>query len=135
MSIAKEARKHKLGPLHPSFKLLQRVQDTLLKHLPEDAHVRGSGKLSVSLTRVSDVKNVLVSEFDSREELIQVYFTAWSHFHPAKLFKVQDTIYCQNSQLYKYTKKGSDMTTDYTAITVFLIAKMDLKAQCVKSQH
>ncbi|CAI5665589.1 unnamed protein product [Oreochromis niloticus] len=71
MSIAKEARKHKLGPLHPSFKLLQRVQDTLLKHLPEDAHVRGSGKLSVSLTRVSDVKNVLVSEFDSREELIQ----------------------------------------------------------------
>ncbi|KAL4005412.1 hypothetical protein ACER0C_005125 [Sarotherodon galilaeus] len=62
---------HKLGPLHPSFKLLQRVQDTLLKHLPEDAHVRASGKLSVSLTRVSDVKNVLVSEFDSREELIQ----------------------------------------------------------------
>ncbi|XP_030578806.1 patatin-like phospholipase domain-containing protein 2 [Archocentrus centrarchus] len=71
MSIAKEARKHRLGPLHPSFNLLQRVQDTLLNHLPEDAHVRASGKLGVSLTRVSDVKNVLVSEFDSREELIQ----------------------------------------------------------------
>uniref|UniRef100_A0A3Q0S3I4 PNPLA domain-containing protein n=1 Tax=Amphilophus citrinellus TaxID=61819 RepID=A0A3Q0S3I4_AMPCI len=72
--------KHRLGPLHPSFNLLQRVQDTVLNHLPEDAHVRASGKLGVSLTRVSDVKNVLVSEFDSREELIQVYFTVWHPF-------------------------------------------------------
>ncbi|KAM9376216.1 patatin-like phospholipase domain-containing protein 2 [Pholidichthys leucotaenia] len=71
MSMAKEARKHKLGPLHPSFNLLKRVQDTLLKHLPEDAHVRATGKLCVSLTRVYDGKNVLVSDFDSRDELIQ----------------------------------------------------------------
>ncbi|XP_070827782.1 patatin-like phospholipase domain-containing protein 2 [Chaetodon trifascialis] len=69
--MAKEARKHKLGPLHPAYNLLQIVKDSLLASLPEDAHIRASGKLSVSLTRVSDRKNILVSEFASREELIQ----------------------------------------------------------------
>lgn len=72
MHMAKEARKHKLGPLHPSFNLLQMVKDSLHRSLPQDAHVRASGKLCVSLTRVSDGKNKLVSQFDSREELIQV---------------------------------------------------------------
>uniref|UniRef100_A0A8C3G9T4 triacylglycerol lipase n=1 Tax=Cyclopterus lumpus TaxID=8103 RepID=A0A8C3G9T4_CYCLU len=72
MFMAKEGRKHKLGPLHPAFNLMGLVKDSLQRCLPEDAHVRASGKLHVSLTRVSDRKNILVSEFDSREELIQV---------------------------------------------------------------
>lgn len=72
MLMAKQARKHKLGPLHPSFNLLQFVKDSLLSSLPEDAHARASGKLCVSLTRVSNGRNVLVSEFNSREELIEV---------------------------------------------------------------
>lgn len=72
MHMAKEARKHKLGPLHPAYNLLQLVQESLLEKLPEDAHLRVSGKLSLSLTRVSDGRNLLVSQFDSREELIQV---------------------------------------------------------------
>ncbi|XP_056138403.1 patatin-like phospholipase domain-containing protein 2 [Lampris incognitus] len=71
MSMAKEARKHKLGPLHPAFNLIKIVHDSLLQNLPEDAHVRASGKLCISLTRVSDRKNVLVSEFETRDELIQ----------------------------------------------------------------
>ncbi|XP_035497415.1 patatin-like phospholipase domain-containing protein 2 isoform X2 [Scophthalmus maximus] len=71
MGMARQARKHKLGPLHPAFNLLQMVLDALQRSLPEDAHVRASGRLCVSLTRVPDGKNVLVSEFDSREELIQ----------------------------------------------------------------
>ncbi|XP_051238190.1 patatin-like phospholipase domain-containing protein 2 isoform X2 [Dicentrarchus labrax] len=71
MFMAKEGRKHKLGPLHPAYNLLQIVKDSLVRGLPEDAHVRATGKLCVSLTRVSDRKNVLVSEFDSKEELIQ----------------------------------------------------------------
>lgn len=75
MHMAREARKHRLGPLHPAYNLLQIVQDSLLGKLPEDAHVRASGKLCVSLTRVSDGKNLLVSQFDSREELIQVGVT------------------------------------------------------------
>ncbi|XP_058502049.1 patatin-like phospholipase domain-containing protein 2 [Solea solea] len=72
MTMAKEARRHTLGVFHPTFSLLRRVRVFLLEKLPEDAHLRASGKLCVSLTRMSDGKNVLVSEFDSREELIQV---------------------------------------------------------------
>lgn len=72
MAMAKEAKKHKVGPLHPSFNLLHLVKDSLLSRLPEDAHVRVSGKICVSLTRVSDGRNVLVSQFDSREELVEV---------------------------------------------------------------
>lgn len=72
MSLAREARKRKLGPLHPAFNLLQIVREFLLKTLPSDAHLLSSGKLCVSLTRVADGKNVIVSEFDTRDELIQV---------------------------------------------------------------
>lgn len=71
MHMAKEAKKHKLGPLHPAYNLLQLVQDCLLGSLPEDAHIRASGKLCVSLTRVSDGRNLLVSQFSSRDDLIQ----------------------------------------------------------------
>uniref|UniRef100_A0A3P8UFX6 PNPLA domain-containing protein n=1 Tax=Cynoglossus semilaevis TaxID=244447 RepID=A0A3P8UFX6_CYNSE len=65
----------------------ERVHDSLLERLPEDAHLKASGKLCVSLTRVADGKNVLVSEFDSRDELIQVltcscFFPVYCGFTP-----------------------------------------------------
>ncbi|XP_008292388.1 patatin-like phospholipase domain-containing protein 2 isoform X2 [Stegastes partitus] len=87
LTTAKEARKHTLGVFHPTFSLLQTVRDSLLEKLPEDAHLRASGKLCVSLTRLSDGKNVLVSEFASREELIQVlmcscFFPVYCGFIP-----------------------------------------------------
>lgn len=69
--MARQARRHRLGPLHPSFDLLQLVRDTLIGRLPDDAHRRVSGRLGVSLTRVSTGRNVLVSEFLNREELVE----------------------------------------------------------------
>uniref|UniRef100_A0A3Q3X7E8 PNPLA domain-containing protein n=1 Tax=Mola mola TaxID=94237 RepID=A0A3Q3X7E8_MOLML len=51
MLMAREARRHRLGPLHPSFDLLR-----LVKH---------------ALLGPSDGRNVLVSDFHSREELIE----------------------------------------------------------------
>ncbi|XP_042352643.1 patatin-like phospholipase domain-containing protein 2 isoform X2 [Plectropomus leopardus] len=87
LAVAKEARKHTLGVFHPTFSLLRTVQDSLLEKLPADAHIRASGRLCVSLTRLADGKNVLVSEFDSREELIQVlmcscFFPIYCGFSP-----------------------------------------------------
>uniref|UniRef100_A0A8C3AR88 PNPLA domain-containing protein n=1 Tax=Cyclopterus lumpus TaxID=8103 RepID=A0A8C3AR88_CYCLU len=63
------------------------LRDILLEKLPADAHLRASGKLCVSLTRLSDRQNVLVSEFDSREELIQAllcscFFPVYCGFIP-----------------------------------------------------
>uniref|UniRef100_A0A4W6FYZ0 triacylglycerol lipase n=1 Tax=Lates calcarifer TaxID=8187 RepID=A0A4W6FYZ0_LATCA len=87
LNVAKEARKHTLGVFHPTFSLLRTVRESLLEKLPEDAHLRASGKLCVSLTRLADGKNVLVSEFDSRDELIQVlmcscFFPVYCGFIP-----------------------------------------------------
>ncbi|XP_053175471.1 patatin-like phospholipase domain-containing protein 2 [Scomber japonicus] len=87
LTIAIEARKHTLGVFHPTFSLLRSVRDNLLEKLPQDAHLRASGKLCVSLTRITDGKNVLVSEFESREELIQVllcscFFPVYCGFIP-----------------------------------------------------
>ncbi|XP_078098922.1 patatin-like phospholipase domain containing 3 [Sander vitreus] len=71
IEVAKEARKRNLGPLHPNFNLVKVLKSGLNRDLPSDAHVLASGRLCVSLTRVSDGQNVLVSEFDSKEELVQ----------------------------------------------------------------
>ncbi|XP_078076252.1 patatin-like phospholipase domain containing 3 [Mustelus asterias] len=71
MKIAKEARKRNLGPLHPSFNLVKIIRNGLFKNLPENAHQLATGRLCISLTRVPDGENVLVSEFNSKEELIQ----------------------------------------------------------------
>ncbi|XP_024119065.1 patatin-like phospholipase domain containing 3 [Oryzias melastigma] len=71
IAVAKEARKRNLGPLHPTFNLVKVLRSGLNRDLPSDAHVRASGRLCVSLTRVSDGQNVLVSDFSSKEELIQ----------------------------------------------------------------
>uniref|UniRef100_A0A3B3WXI2 triacylglycerol lipase n=1 Tax=Poecilia mexicana TaxID=48701 RepID=A0A3B3WXI2_9TELE len=71
IEVAKEARKRNLGPLHPTFNLVKVLRSGLNRDLPSDAHILASGRLCVSLTRVSDGENVLVSEFSSKEELIQ----------------------------------------------------------------
>ncbi|KAJ8249713.1 hypothetical protein COCON_G00229290 [Conger conger] len=71
MAMAKAARRRSLGPLHPSCDLEKIVRDSLNRDLPADAHVRASGRLCVSLTRMSDGQNVLLSEFATRQELIQ----------------------------------------------------------------
>lgn len=72
MDMAKEARKRSVGTLHPSFSLLKIVHNFLERELPDEAHLLASGRLFVSLTRVSDGKNLLVSHFHSKEDLIQV---------------------------------------------------------------
>ncbi|XP_053742327.1 patatin-like phospholipase domain-containing protein 2 [Synchiropus splendidus] len=72
LAVAADARGHCLGVFHPSFSLLRSLRHSLLQKLPADAHLRASGRLCVSLTRMRDGRNVLVSEFASRDELIQV---------------------------------------------------------------
>uniref|UniRef100_UPI00398EFB3E patatin-like phospholipase domain containing 3 n=1 Tax=Pristiophorus japonicus TaxID=55135 RepID=UPI00398EFB3E len=71
MELAKEARKRNLGPLHPSFNLVKIMRNGLFRTLPENAHQLATGRLCISLTRVLDGENVLVSDFNSKEELIQ----------------------------------------------------------------
>lgn len=51
---------------------LRVLKSTLEKFLPPNAHELVSGKLHIVLTRLHDWKSVTVSEFASKEELIQV---------------------------------------------------------------
>ncbi|XP_048887339.1 patatin-like phospholipase domain-containing protein 2 [Brienomyrus brachyistius] len=71
IDVAKEARKRFLGPMHPSFNLVKIMRKLLYRSLPPDCHSRATGRLGISLTRVSDGENVLVSQFNSKEELVQ----------------------------------------------------------------
>nr|ARI45076.1 adipose triglyceride lipase brummer [Leptinotarsa decemlineata] len=72
LRVITEARSRSLGAFSPSFNIHKLLMENLEKFLPDDAHIRCSGKLHVSLTRVWDGKNVVLSHFDSRDELIQV---------------------------------------------------------------
>lgn len=110
--MAKEARKHKLGPLHPAFSLLRSVQESMLSKLPEDAHVRASGKLCVSLTRVSDGKNILVPEF------MEVWFTVrMSHLVRSKLLVLTDFRF--SAIISSDIQKGADKEFADTVIKRF----------------
>uniref|UniRef100_A0A3Q3T172 PNPLA domain-containing protein n=1 Tax=Mastacembelus armatus TaxID=205130 RepID=A0A3Q3T172_9TELE len=123
LTMAKEARKHTLSVFHPSFSLLRIVRDSLLEKLPEDAHRRASGKLCVSLTRLADGKNILVSEFDSREELIQVlmcscFFPVYCGFIPPSYRGVVSMLSSTQSrnltekqlQIHKLSKRRNTIT-------------------------
>uniref|UniRef100_A0A3Q0R883 triacylglycerol lipase n=1 Tax=Amphilophus citrinellus TaxID=61819 RepID=A0A3Q0R883_AMPCI len=71
IEVAKEARKRVLGPMHPSFNLVKTVRYMLRRTLPADCHHHASGRLGISLTRVTDGENVLVSQFNNKEEVVQ----------------------------------------------------------------
>ncbi|XP_029437968.1 patatin-like phospholipase domain-containing protein 2 isoform X1 [Rhinatrema bivittatum] len=71
IEVSKEARKRFLGPLHPSFNLVKIIRSCLYKTLPSNAHELATGRLGISLTRVSDGENVLLSQFNTKEELVQ----------------------------------------------------------------
>ncbi|XP_034540677.1 LOW QUALITY PROTEIN: patatin-like phospholipase domain-containing protein 2 [Notolabrus celidotus] len=71
IDVAKEARKRFLGPMHPSFNLVKIVRHIMRRTLPADCHHQASGRLGISLTRVTDGENVLVSHFNNKEELVQ----------------------------------------------------------------
>lgn len=95
------ARGRCLGPFSPSFNITQHLQQGLEKvsvaldrlaqrrrpinrfplvaqTLPDDAHLLVNGKLHVSVTRVYDGTNIVLRQFDTKEELIQVrHLASW----------------------------------------------------------
>ncbi|XP_077297192.1 1-acylglycerol-3-phosphate O-acyltransferase Pnpla3-like [Arctopsyche grandis] len=71
LRLVGEARSGSLGPFSPSFNVQNVILEGLEKFLPDDAHIKVSGKLHISLTRVYDGKNVIVSQFSSKEDLLQ----------------------------------------------------------------
>lgn len=72
LRVVSEARAGSLGPFSPSFNIQNVLLEGMQKYLPHDVHKIVSGKLHISLTRVYDGQNVIVSDFPTREDLLQV---------------------------------------------------------------
>ena len=87
LQVCIEARKSLLGPFSPSFDPNKFIYESLHKILPDDVHLKVnltisntyskenfqvSGRLHVSLTKVYDGTNMLVTEFASKDEVINV---------------------------------------------------------------
>ncbi|XP_001509841.1 1-acylglycerol-3-phosphate O-acyltransferase PNPLA3-like [Ornithorhynchus anatinus] len=70
MDLVRSVRSRNIGVLHPSCNLYRILKKNLGQHLPANAHQLVSGKLCISLTRVADGKNVLVSHFCSKQDVI-----------------------------------------------------------------
>lgn len=76
MGVA-EVKKSFLGPLAPSCKMVRIMRQFLYQVLPEDSYKAATGKLHVSLTRLTDGESVVVSEYTSKEELIEARGRDW----------------------------------------------------------
>lgn len=61
-----------LGPLNPSVNVFRWLETLLHKYLPSDAHRQASSRLGVAMTRLTDGKHVIMSEFQSKDEVVQV---------------------------------------------------------------
>ncbi|XP_015197563.2 1-acylglycerol-3-phosphate O-acyltransferase Pnpla3-like [Lepisosteus oculatus] len=71
LATARASRKHLLGPLHPSFNVFKLLECCLHRSLPDNAHELATGRLYISMTRLMDGENILMSDFMSKEELVQ----------------------------------------------------------------
>ncbi|KAI1732444.1 patatin-like phospholipase domain-containing protein [Ditylenchus destructor] len=71
LHMVSQARSGSLQALTPTFNVMEHVKQGLNDALPADAHILCSGKLFISLTRARDYKNVTVSEYASRDELMR----------------------------------------------------------------
>ncbi|XP_044535227.1 patatin-like phospholipase domain-containing protein 5 [Gracilinanus agilis] len=70
MDLAKET-KNILGIYHPCYDPIDFVRQRLKKQLPDNIHEVASQKMGISLTRFPDGKNVIITSFASKEEVIQ----------------------------------------------------------------
>uniref|UniRef100_A0A7M4E5C8 Patatin-like phospholipase domain-containing protein 1 n=1 Tax=Crocodylus porosus TaxID=8502 RepID=A0A7M4E5C8_CROPO len=64
-------KKSLFGPYSPRFHFLKLLEKGLRKGLTENCHQLASGRLHIGLTRLPDGQKVVISDFCSKEEVIQ----------------------------------------------------------------
>ncbi|GMT35266.1 hypothetical protein PFISCL1PPCAC_26563 [Pristionchus fissidentatus] len=70
LQVVTQARARIGGPLNPEFDLMGIVRQELVRVLPPDAFKMCHNKLYISLTRWSDRRNVVVSQYETNQDLI-----------------------------------------------------------------
>lgn len=72
LNFAKQMKAFTLGPFNPSINVFHWLEYLLRKHLTCDAHQLANGRLAVAMTRLTDGKHTVISEFQSKEDVVQV---------------------------------------------------------------
>lgn len=72
LHFAKLMKTFTLGPFNPSINVFRWLERLLQKYIPPDAHQWANGRLAVATTRLTDGKHTLMSEFQSKEDVVQV---------------------------------------------------------------
>lgn len=78
LHFVKQMKAFTLGPLNPSINIFNWLEVILQKYLPSNAHQLANGRLAVAMTRLIDSKLIIKSDFQSKEDVVQVSVTwAW----------------------------------------------------------
>lgn len=72
LNFAKEMKTFTLGPLNPSVNVFHWLEYILNIHIPSNAHQLANGRLAVAVTRMADCKLTIISDFESKEDVINV---------------------------------------------------------------
>lgn len=69
-----QVRSYTFGVLNRDFDLMKLVRMKLSAILPSNAHELCTGRLRISVTRFRDMENIILDEFQTKDELIDVSF-------------------------------------------------------------
>lgn len=88
LEFLEEIRSRPLGVFDRSFQIVDELPKLLDGLFPDDAHKKVSGRLFVCMTRLKDMKKIIVSEFESKKDLIDAlncssFIPVWSGNHVA----------------------------------------------------
>lgn len=72
IELTEDVRRRPLGVFDRSNQIVDVLPRALDKMFPDDAHKRVNGRLYVCMTRLRDMKNVTVNEFETKQDLIDV---------------------------------------------------------------
>ncbi|XP_077932845.1 patatin-like phospholipase domain-containing protein 5 isoform X3 [Halichoerus grypus] len=72
LGMVKQVEQLSLGIFHPAFAPIEHIRQQLQDSLPSNIHILASQKLGISLTRWPDGHNIIVTNFTTRDEVIQV---------------------------------------------------------------
>ncbi|KAM8777482.1 patatin-like phospholipase domain-containing protein 5 [Rhynchonycteris naso] len=71
LSLVNKVNQLSLGIFHPAFEPIEHIKQQLQDFLPPDIHILASQRLGISLTHWPDGNNFIVTDFASRDEVIQ----------------------------------------------------------------
>ncbi|XP_073940759.1 patatin-like phospholipase domain-containing protein 5 isoform X3 [Castor canadensis] len=71
LGLVKQLQQLSLGILHPAYAPIEYIKQQLKDALPSNGHILATQRLGISLTHWPDGRNYIVTDFATRDELIQ----------------------------------------------------------------